>query len=147
MRLFLLPALLFVFLASSATGDEKTDADLKAMVGKWKVEKAELSGKDITEQLKELKLEILAGAKYSVVFGKETDDGALAIDPAKTPKTMDAKGNGGPNKGKTVKAIYKLDGDTLTVCYDHNADAAKYPAKFETKEGTTLLLVVYKRKK
>ena len=52
-----------------------------------------------------------------------------------------------PHKGKTVKAIYKLDGDTFIVCYDHDADKGSRPTKFETKDGTTLLLITYKREK
>jgi uncharacterized protein (TIGR03067 family) len=60
---------------------------------------------------------------------------------------MEIKPTGGPAKGKTVKAIYKIDGDALTICYDHNADAAKHPEKFESKDGTTLLLIAYKRMK
>ncbi len=146
MRMLLLPAFLFAVLAPTATGDDKTDADLKAMVGKWKIEKAELSGKDISDAIKEAKFEITAGGKYTLQIGEEKDAGSFTIDPSKKPKEIDVKPTAGPLKDKTMKAIYKLDGDTMTVCYQHDADG-KRPEKFESKDGTTHLLIVYKRMK
>ena len=58
---------------------------------------------------------------------------------------MDIKGTDGPNKGKTIKTIYKLDGDTLTVCYE--LGDGDRPTKFETKADTKQLLANYKREK
>jgi uncharacterized protein (TIGR03067 family) len=147
---FRVSALALVFLLPAvAMSDEKPDAaaDLKALVSKWKIEKAELAGKDILEHLKDMKFEIFADGKYLAQVGEEKDEGAFTVDPAKSPKQMVIKGNGGPNKGKTIKAIYKLDGDTLTVCYDFDGTAEKHPAKFETKEGTMQIMIVYKREK
>ena len=148
MRLFSLLTL-SVFLAAPATGDDKPDAaaDLKAMIGKWQITKAELGGKDLTEHLKTMKFEITAGGKYTAELGEEKDVGTFTVDVAKTPRAMDIKPTGGPGKGKTVKAIYKFDGDALIICYDHNFDAVKHPEKFESKEGTTLLLITYQRQK
>ena len=80
------------------TADVTKNADLKAMVGNWKVNKAELGGKDLTDALKDLKFEVREGGKYTAQFGEEKDEGAFTIDPTKTPKEVDIKGNGGPNK-------------------------------------------------
>ena len=149
MRLSRLPAVaVVVALAAAATADDKKPdaaADLKAMVGKWAVAKAELGGKDLTDHLKVLKFEVRDGGKYTARVGEEVDDGTFTIDPAKEPREMDVKPTGGPLKGKTVRAIYRLDGDTLTICYDH--DAGPRPKAFESKPDTPLLLVVYKRAK
>ena len=134
-------------LGAPVAADEKADAELKAMVGNWKLEKAELGGKDLTEHLKAMKFEIRDGGKYTVQVAEEKDDGAFTIDPTKKLKEMDVKPTGGPHKGKTVKAVYKLDGDTLVMCYDFDADKGNRPEKFESKEGTTLLLITYKREK
>jgi uncharacterized protein (TIGR03067 family) len=59
---------------------------------------------------------------------------------------MDIKSTGGPLKGKTVKIIYKLDGDTFTVCFDHDKPENR-PTKFEAKDGTMLAVIVYERVK
>ena len=87
MRLFLLPAL-FVLSTMPAAGDDKADADLKAMVGKWQITKAELGGKDLTEHLKAMKFEITEGGKYTAQLGEEKDAGSFTVDPAKSPRQM-----------------------------------------------------------
>ena len=135
-------------LLSSTTLGQKPDAnaEFKALVGNYRVAKAELGGKDLTEALKVLQFDITGPGKYTAQHGAEKDAGTFAVDSAKTPKEMDVKATGGPQKGKTVKAIYKLDGDTLTVCYDHDKPDNR-PAKFESKEGTTVLLITYQREK
>jgi uncharacterized protein (TIGR03067 family) len=58
---------------------------------------------------------------------------------------MDITGTDGPNKGKTILAIYERDGDTLRVCYDLSGKSR--PTEFKTETGTQLFLVTYKREK
>jgi uncharacterized protein (TIGR03067 family) len=138
---------LFVLLAFALTATARADdkADLKAGAGKWKLEKAEIGGKDALNTLKDLELEILADGKYTITVGSEKDQGTFTIDPTKTPKQMEIKPTGGPNKGRTLKAIYKLDGDTLTICYELGDGG--FPKAFESKPDTKLFLAVYKREK
>ena len=149
MRAFVAPAALLLSLAVAAGDDKKTDdkpaADLKALAGKWKLEKAELGGKDALGFLKDLKFEIGEGGKYAIELGGQKDIGTFSVDPSKKPAEMDIKGTEGPNKDKTIKAIYKLDGDTVTICY--GLGGGDRPTKFETKEGTMQFLAVYKREK
>ena len=138
-----------MLLSSTTLGQKLNDAtatELKALVGKYKIEKVRLGGQDITEHLKEMKFEIKDGGKYTAQVGELVDDATFTVDPAKKPKEMDVKPTGGPQKGKLVKVIYKLDGDTLTMCYDHDKPENRQ-SKFESKEGTTVLLITYKREK
>jgi uncharacterized protein (TIGR03067 family) len=145
MRVFVAPAVLVLSLAVAAGDDKANEADLKAMVGTWKLEKAVIGGKDEIEHLKDLKLEITEGGRYVVQVGGLKDEGTVTVDPAKMPRQMDITGTGGPNKGKQILAIYKLDGDTLTMCYELGGGTR--PTKFESKTDTKQFLAVYKREK
>jgi uncharacterized protein (TIGR03067 family) len=129
--------------AAAAPADDK--ADLKAAVGKWRVEKGTIGGVDQTALFKDLVLTIQADGKYAVTFGAEKDEGTFTVDSSKSPKQMDITPTGGPNKGKTLRTIYKIDGDTLTVCYQ--LGEGDRPTAFESKKDTKLFLAVYKREK
>ena len=56
---------------------------------------------------------------------------------------MDIYGKQGVNAGKHFTAIYKLENELLTICYNLRGDS--YPAAFETKGKPTLFLSVFKK--
>jgi uncharacterized protein (TIGR03067 family) len=80
-----------------------------------------------------------------VTVGEKADKGTVKRNSAAKPKELDITGSEGPNKGKSILAIYELDGDTLRVCYD--LGGKNRPTDFTTKEGTLRFLVTYKRAK
>jgi uncharacterized protein (TIGR03067 family) len=136
----------WIALSSTSFAEDPAAAEYKALVGKYKVEKVLLGGQDITEHLKEMKFEIRDGGKYTAQVGELKDDATFTVDPTKKPKEMTVKPNDGPKKGKTVKAIYQLNGDTLIICYDDDK-SGKHQTKFESPEKTSVLLITYKRDK
>lgn len=122
-------------------------ADVKGLQGTWLPQKAELGGKPMPEAvLKTITLKI-AGLDYEVTVTGEprADKGTVTLEPGALPKEMKIVGVDGPNMGKTIPAIYELQGDTLRVCYD--LSGAKRPAEFKTEAGSLLYLVTYQRKK
>jgi uncharacterized protein (TIGR03067 family) len=119
--------------------------DAKDLQGNWVPVKGELDGARVPDELlKATKLHLGAG-KYNVEIGKEKDAGTFKFDATKKPKQMDITSTDGPNKGKTLHAIYELSGDTLTVCYA--LDGKGRPAEFKTAKESNLYLVTYKRVK
>jgi len=80
-----------------------------------------------------------------VTVGTKVDRGTVKLNPAAKPKELEIKGSDGPNKGKTILAIYERDGDTMRICYD--LGGKNRPTEFKTKEGAPLFLVTYKREK
>src|SRR5262249_22345279 len=127
----------------TARGDGPRDTD--AIQGTWMASTAELGGKPLPEEARKSIRVTLKDGTYTLTAGKGPDRGTVKLGPAAKPRAMDVTGTEGPNKGKTFLAIYELEADTLKVCYDLSGKGR--PSKFETKEGTRLFLVTYKRAK
>ena len=67
------------------------------------------------------------------------------MDANAKPRTMDIACTDGPNKGKTLLAIYQIDGNTLRICVD---PAGKIlPNAFATSKERPFILLVYQRAK
>lgn len=131
-------------MSASANGAEGTD-ELKLFEGEWVPETAELAGdKFPPELLKAMKLTIKDG-KYSVLVGKQTDQGIVKVVAKSKPKAIDIVGEEGPNKGKTIPAIYEFSPDSVRICYD--LSGKKRPAEFKSDKGSQNFLVLYKRAK
>ena len=94
--------------------------------------------------LKEITLKLHDG-KYEVSVAGEPDKGTYTLDLSTKPRSMIITGTEGPNRGKTFPAIYKLEADTLRVCYD--LSGKHRPSEFKTMVGTQLYLVTYHRSK
>lgn len=124
---------------------KKVQAEIELMDGSWTLTSGEVGGTKFPDEvLKSLTL-VLKGEKSTLKTPNGDDIGRVKLDPTKKPKELDVTGVEGPNKGKTFLAIYELDGDTLTVCYD--LDGKTRPTEFKSASGTKLFLAVYKRKK
>ena len=121
-------------------------ADGKALQGSWVPTKAELGGTAMPEAVVQKIVLKIHNSDYEVtVEGEGKDSGTVSLDVESNPKGMKITGVKGPNAGKTLPAIYELQGDTLRVCYD--LSGAQRPKEFKTAKGTQLYLVTYSRKK
>jgi uncharacterized protein (TIGR03067 family) len=120
--------------------------DRAALQGTWVIAAASLEGRDHTDDFRGMKL-VLDGDRYTIDFGKNTDKGTYALDPAKTPKRIDVRSADGPFKGKTLPGIYELKGDTLVLCLEGDGKADKRPTAFEAPGTTRNMLLTYRRAK
>ena len=141
MRFVVLTLVLSFSLAAGS--DDAKDGD--SIQGAWLPSMAELAGKLFPDEVRKTIKLVVKDDKYTVTVGDEVDQGTVKLNPAAKPKEMDITGADGPNKGKTILAIYERDGDTLRVCYDLSGKSR--PTEFKTKEGGQLFLVTYKREK
>jgi len=125
--------------------------DAQQQNGSWQPAGAMLGGQRLTrDELKKITLTIKDGAYEVVVDGEpHADKGTVSLDTSVTPKRMSIQGIEGPNKDKTILAIYEMGqtgaGDTFRVCYDLSGKA--FPTEFNSRKGSTHYLVGYRRQK
>lgn len=118
---------------------------LKDLNGNWIPSEGQLNGKKAPDDfISALKLTIADG-KYTVTVGELKDTGKLSVDASKKPATMDIQAEEGPNKGKTILAIYELSGDTLKICYQ--LGAGERPKDFQSTKDNKQFVVTYNRQK
>jgi uncharacterized protein (TIGR03067 family) len=106
--------------------------------GSWTPTKQEIGGENLpTVAFAKQKL-IVTDTSYT--FSAESvDKGILKYKMGQ----MDIYGKEGVNTGKHFTAIYRLDKEQLTICYNLKGDG--YPSAFETKSKPTLFLSVFKK--
>jgi uncharacterized protein (TIGR03067 family) len=136
--------ILTLSMSGLSRGDDVKRA-AKSMDGAWLASTAELGGEKFPDEIRKTMKLVMDEGKYTVTVGKNPDRGTVKVDSSKKPKEMDITGTEGPNKGKTILAIYEMTDDTLTICYDLSGKAR--PSEFKTAKDTKLFLVTYKREK
>jgi uncharacterized protein (TIGR03067 family) len=115
------------------------EADAKAIQGNWEIVSAEIGGELFpVEAFNEVQL-VLKEGTYKLAI----DEGIYKLLDADGKKGIDVIGEKGPNKGKTIPAIYEIKGDSMKICYDLAGKTR--PSKLETEKGTRQFLATYKR--
>lgn len=75
--------------------------------------------------------------------GGAANESELKLDPSAKPPTLTTSPIGGrPGGGGHLIGIYRLEGDTLTICYVFQGER---PTKFESPAGTDIRLMTLKR--
>ena len=111
--------------------------------GTWIPISAELGNQPFPERLFAAMKLILTENSYTSIVGSVIDKGTLTLHAGGTPGTMDIHGTEGPNKGRTIHAIFALEGETLKVCYD--LGGKNRPQEFRTEPRTQQFFVSYRR--
>jgi uncharacterized protein (TIGR03067 family) len=106
--------------------------------GSWIPVKQEIGGKELSNTSFEKQKLVINDSNY--VFTAESVDKGIA---KYADNKMDIYGKEGVNAGKHFTAIYKLENNVLTICYNLAGDS--YPTAFETKSKPTLFLCVFER--
>jgi RNA polymerase sigma-70 factor (ECF subfamily) len=128
--------------AEVSRADERPKTDKDHLQGSWVVFAWEEEGMEIPEEkVKDRNAELVfSGDKVTLPIKGESKEAEYNLHPSKNPKGIDLV-----VEGKTLKGIYLLEGDTLKLCVQKDADGER-PAKFAT-EATTNVQLGLKRKK
>ena len=88
---------------------------------------------------------LIKDADYQIIDNQQrvVDRGEVKLDSVANPCAMDIIGLEGPNAGRTLRAIYELSNDLLSICYD--MEGADRPRSMQPEEDQILLLITYAR--
>jgi uncharacterized protein (TIGR03067 family) len=147
----LLASVLLLVGCSTPSSAVKSDAaqgssghEISQMIrGTWIPLSAELAGQPFPQQVLNTIQLILTENRYTAVVAGAKDAGDLTLYPNQHPNAMDILGTEGPNKGRTILAIFELSGDSLKICYD--LEGKTRPSEFKSNPGTKQFLAHYKR--
>jgi uncharacterized protein (TIGR03067 family) len=132
-----------VVLVAPACGDDQEKPDKDKLQGEWEAVSSAWGGKGLpADVVKKTKL-LFKGDEYVLSRNGRDYTVGFRLDPTKTPKEFDAQSAaGGKGKAEVRKGIYKLEGDTLTICAALHAEGDR-PKEFKSSDGVELS--VYKQ--
>lgn len=129
----LLGCLLFASINSEGA-EPKTDLD--QIQGGWQGTKLEIGGKSPPAEVVERGKYVFKGNAITMFEGdKIVGKVTFTLDPAKAPKAIDITATEDPQKGKTMLGIYRLEGDTLILCFGTEQRPTEFSASAEKKTG------------
>jgi uncharacterized protein (TIGR03067 family) len=141
------PAIMLGFLvvtfgAVAAPGPKEAKDDLKKLQGSWTIDSWQQLGQPI-----DIKgTWVFDGEKYTLDTGANIEEGTIKLDTSKKMQTIDLAITGGNCKGNDQPGIYKLDGDTVTLCFAWPGKTNR-PDKFESSADENWILITMKRTK
>jgi uncharacterized protein (TIGR03067 family) len=137
-RLFLLS---FLLVACDAPRAADSSEDLRAWQGTWKLVSSTYDG---APQMADM-LWVVNGDQYRTRYNQHLDEVPVTFKLDASRKHIDATHHETPEGtyGGKLKGIYKISGNSLTVCYDLTGN--QYPKSFEAKRGSRQVLYQFQR--
>lgn len=144
-------AVLLLVAGTAAADDAAAKKYLKDLEGTYTVVSMTQAGTVASaDQLKDVVAIVVKGDNLTIRFAKgdkgEDKAAILVVDSTQTPVAIDMTPKDGPDAGKPVLGIVKVEKDTVTLCWGDRSDKAVRPKEFSsTKENKHLLIVIKKK--
>lgn len=136
MRLVLFISLLL--LSGGCASPKNVTMNSEKLNGTWIPVRQEMGGMELPPPAFVNQKLIISDSEYTVI-AESTDKGIVKYSGNK----MDIYSKEGVNAGKHFTAIYKIENEQLTVCY--NLAGNSYPETFETQGKPLFFLSVFKK--
>jgi uncharacterized protein (TIGR03067 family) len=143
-------AALLVVLQASGFAQEQPKGTTE-LDGTWQIISRNTEGFDWTEEeLKAILVQrlVICGTKLKTLDkdGKVVSESPIKVYPKRIPPAIDMIGRDlfDPAEKWTIKCIYHLKGDTLTICWQEGPDPQR-PKDFSGGIGSRLQVATYKR--
>jgi uncharacterized protein (TIGR03067 family) len=134
-----------VFLIAAVEPAKDAKAEFDKLQGEWTLVSVEVRGKKRPDTVNAVSKLTISGNQWVVTYRDFASNAraTIEIDPSKDPKTIDFTFRGAE---EPVRGIYKLEGDTLTVCRNATVGGAR-PKEFKTTQEMDDLAVWKRAKK
>lgn len=140
--------ILFVLIAGCPLDEAETAKsaveELQRHQGTWVVTRAVFDGQETEPEVARSIRRVVEGDH--VVWrrdGKSFAGTRIELDARREPATIDVIPDGGANRGRRAPGIYRLDGDTLTICMA--PPDGERPEAFEAPAGSGRSLMSFRR--
>ena len=107
---------------------------LRALEGEWRFHELEVDAQAVPAAMLGASRILIDGDRFRTESPEATYDGEFLIDVTASPHTIDIVFVEGPEAGQRSLGIFKLDGDTLTICL--GLTGASRPTAFRTTPGS-----------
>jgi uncharacterized protein (TIGR03067 family) len=127
-------------------GTDDARKDAAALKGSWSMVSLTLSGRELPDrQVSEGKM-VVEGDGITTTWAGRDSVAIFKLDAAATPRAIDITFQDGPLKDRTVKGIYKFDGDQFVMCRSAQPERER-PADFSSSAASGRILAVWRREK
>lgn len=128
-----------------SASDDPVRRDLERMQGLWTLVSLEVNGRKADPDQVRSWVLVIEGQVYNPGSGETSTEYSFRIDPTRNPRAIDMMPREGSLKGCVLRGVYRLEGDTLTICRALDSENER-PAGFRTRPESGLSMVVWKRK-
>jgi uncharacterized protein (TIGR03067 family) len=143
-------SLLFLLVVSclpsaAAAGDAAVRAELKKLQGVWRPVLLRRAGETVADtSLPGARFEVKGDALRFNAGDKILLDVRVRVNPGKVPAEIDLLPAPDSRKGKAVRAIYRLEGNRLTLCWPLGEDQSR-PTTFAGSGGRDTAILTLER--
>lgn len=137
---------LALLLGAAEPNKDDVNSDTEPLQGGWTMFLVFRNGEEAPADLRKTGELIIEDQEYRARLGANSLSATFKVDASKSPKEIDFSVTTGENKGKTVKGIYKISGEYLTICRGLTENEPR-PTDFAAPVGSGRLLVTWKRSK
>lgn len=123
---------------------DAVERELLRHQGTWVVTRAVFDGQESDPEIVRTIQRVVEGDH--VVWrrdGQAFAGARIELDPSANPPAIDVLPDGGPSRGRRVLGIYKIEGETLTLCMA--APDQPRPDVFEAAAGSGRSLMTFRR--